>query len=350
MRIGRWFFVPWAVLLVLGYLALATGNAWLMYLAVSGLGVLVAEPLLRPPRADLWIELAAPARATVGDVTTWRVALANRGRRRTQPVLLTCTSDGYEPLELAAPALAAGERTEVLVPRTAARRAVAPGWSVHVRNPGAWLQWRPRVAVTEGSAPVIVHPPLVPVDVPPPGRASGCDDDAAPSPFGVDVHGVREWRHGDAAHDVHWRTSARRGRLVVVERELPRERRVAVVVTGPADAPRWEELVSVVASTAVDAVERGRSAALLARQDRLAPLCTGRRTALLDWCAALGNPGLPDEQLLRDAVGWLGRGGDLLLAAPLPLPPYVWDAARAVAAPAGVRVGALLLRVPAGVR
>jgi uncharacterized protein (DUF58 family) len=36
---------------------------------------------------------------------------------------------------------------------------------------------------------------------------------------GSDFHGVREYRHGDALRRVHWRTTARTGKLVVVEYE-----------------------------------------------------------------------------------------------------------------------------------
>ena len=38
---------------------------------------------------------------------------------------------------------------------------------------------------------------------------------------GTDLYGVREFRSGDALRRIHWRTSARRGQLVVREFEPP---------------------------------------------------------------------------------------------------------------------------------
>jgi uncharacterized protein (DUF58 family) len=45
-----------------------------------------------------------------------------------------------------------------------------------------------------------------------------------------DFYGVREWRGGDGRRLIHWRSSARLGRLVVRQFERPRTRDVAVVL------------------------------------------------------------------------------------------------------------------------
>jgi uncharacterized protein (DUF58 family) len=49
-------------------------------------------------------------------------------------------------------------------------------------------------------------------------------------PTGYDVHGVREWVEGESLHHVHWRSTARTGRLMVKELEDAPRDEVAVVL------------------------------------------------------------------------------------------------------------------------
>ncbi len=58
---------------------------------------------------------------------------------------------------------------------------------------------------------------------------SGTDRRRRPGPEG-DFFGVREWRAGDGRRLIHWRSSARLGKLVVRQFERPRSRDVAVVL------------------------------------------------------------------------------------------------------------------------
>jgi uncharacterized protein (DUF58 family) len=48
--------------------------------------------------------------------------------------------------------------------------------------------------------------------------------------IGHEVYGLRDHRSGDDARSIHWRTTARAGRLIAVEREQERRRRVWVVL------------------------------------------------------------------------------------------------------------------------
>jgi len=47
---------------------------------------------------------------------------------------------------------------------------------------------------------------------------------------GMDFHGVREWREGDALRRVHWPTTARTGRLAVVEWERAYQRDLVIAL------------------------------------------------------------------------------------------------------------------------
>src|SRR5205814_7311649 len=57
--------------------------------------------------------------------------------------------------------------------------------------------------------------------------------------LGLEVHSLRDHRDGEDARTIHWKSSARAGRLIGVDREQERRRRVCVVVdnrtlSGPA--------------------------------------------------------------------------------------------------------------------
>ncbi len=49
---------------------------------------------------------------------------------------------------------------------------------------------------------------------------------------GLDVRGVREWRPGDAVRHVHWRSTARTGRLTVLEYGEPTVDMFGVLIAG----------------------------------------------------------------------------------------------------------------------
>lgn len=80
-------------------------------------------------------------------------------------------------------------------------------------------------------------------------------------PSGFDVHSVREYEQGESLRTVHWKTTARRGRLMV--KELQDEPRDEVAVLLDADA-------SAVAGTSFDAQVRAAGSLLRAqaRRDR----------------------------------------------------------------------------------
>jgi len=175
-----------------------------------------------------------------------------------------------------------------------------------------------------------------------------------PDRSGLDVHGIREWRPGDQARQVHWRSTARRGQLVVLEREVPRGGSLTVLVVGPTSQPGFEQLVCVVASTAVAALAAGYAVTLLADQPGLEPvhaLAAGSqggsarpgapgRTQLLDWCSALEPPGLAGQAATQEALAEAGRGGRLHVAATT-APAAWWEAARRLAERSGVELAAL---------
>ena len=119
--------------------------------------------------------------------------------------------------------------------------------------------------------------------------------------------GLRELRDGDDRRDVHWRASARAGRLLVREREDESVREAAIHLdntlapdASAADDARLEKAISLAASLATTYIGRGYTVSLLARGDAV-PAGSGAAhlTRILRMLALLpaAAPGAP----------WTGR-------------------------------------------
>ncbi|MFN8074280.1 MAG: DUF58 domain-containing protein [Kineosporiaceae bacterium] len=137
-----------------------------------------------------------------------------------------------------------------------------------------------------------------------PRRLPGGGPDGESRLIGVDrlgtlPHGVREYRPGDDRRSVHWRSSARRGSLVVVERERRTADDAVVLVLCPPRRARvdphaaqlfadWEETVARAAWSLAAAASAGGTVVLAAagRGDVQArPVRTHEE--VLDWFALL---------------------------------------------------------------
>jgi uncharacterized protein (DUF58 family) len=107
-------------------------------------------------------------------------------------------------------------------------------------------------------------------------------------PSGFDLHSVREYEHGDSLRKVHWRTTARRGQLMVKELEDAPRDEVAVVLDADPEAVvggSFDVQVRAAGSLLLAHVRRGRRALLVingARQDQ-----HGVRSPEGDWREAL---------------------------------------------------------------
>jgi uncharacterized protein (DUF58 family) len=91
---------------------------------------------------------------------------------------------------------------------------------------------------------------------------------------------------------VHWRSSARRGRLVVTDRLEDVGCDLVIVLAAPAAQPGqadpgWEELIARLAATALATIAADGRVCLVAAIHGVPDLSTGHATAVLDWCAGL---------------------------------------------------------------
>ncbi len=103
------------------------------------------------------------------------------------------------------------------------------------------------------------------------------------------------FRAGDDPRSIHWKQTARTGRLIFMEREVEESRRLSIVFDNavgrlPDDAARsrFEHLVSEAATAGLDYLERGFEVELVTR-DAVLPFAAGarQRFALLETLALL---------------------------------------------------------------
>ena len=152
-----------------------------------------------------------------------------------------------------------------------------------------------------------------------------------PGPEG-DFYGVREWRGGDSLRYVHWRSSARTGKLVVRQFEQPRNRDVAILLDlwrpekpTAAERENVELAVSFAATVLSDLCRRGGSKVHLATYNEK-PHCLGgpASAALLqDMMKILAIlEGRPDDclpPLMDHALNQVASGAEIILVSTRPV-------------------------------
>lgn len=284
--------------------------------------------LSRPDLGSLRVLSRMPPRATVGETVDHGLVVRNSGRGWSPPLTLLSEVPGFAPLQVAVPALAPGDNAVLETPRTAVARAASSRHLTRVRTTEPFGLIEREVTAAQDQQ-CLVHPaPAAAVPVHPGGDGDDRDP-GVPDRAGTQPHGVREWRPGDSFRGVHWRSTARHGRLVVVEPERPRGRRVAVLVAGPAQdgQPGYESVLARAAATAVQALADGDEVLLAALGPVGPALVPQDPTSALDWFALLRPPHAPDviapatdpARLLARLRGWLGPGGALVVAAAEPV-------------------------------
>jgi uncharacterized protein (DUF58 family) len=130
--------------------------------------------------------------------------------------------------------------------------------------------------LVERRTEVIVFPAMSPLGRPPAPRAYAAGDESrGQRGRRGEFHGMHEYREGDDPRDIHWRSTARKGRTMVREYEDEAARRVTIFLdNGLPDGERCadelakdglERAVSVTASLCADFLERGYSVRLVTR-------------------------------------------------------------------------------------
>ncbi len=252
-------------------LGLGIGFGWVEWI-VAGLAALVLVVLAVPfllGRPDYDVDLGITAqRVVAGSEVTGAVRVANIGRRTALPGRLEVPV-GSGLVELALPLLRPGREIaqDLVVP--AARRGivtVGPVTAVRADPVGVFR----RELAFEDVHDLYVHPRTVGV----PSTSVGLvrDLEGAPTRHLVDsdvsFHAIRPYAPGDSRRQIHWKSTAKTGDLMVRQYEESRRSRIAVVLSCAtdeyADAGEFELGVSAAASIAVQAIRDGRDLDVMA--------------------------------------------------------------------------------------
>lgn len=317
-------------------LAQLTGSLWFMLLAGGCGGLILASLFVRHRLADLTLCLFGPSRVAVGDPVAQLLHVHNRGRRTSPPVLVTREVRGLDPVRIFVEPLPPGGVANVELTRPALSRGVTGVVRLRV-DAGAPLGLVASARMVTFPRQLVVHPIRVAPDrgaVP-----RGVTDEAVdprPGP-GLDLAGVRDYRPGDDPRHVHWRSTARRGHLIVTERGTGSVRTLRMIVVGPSTAPDWEAVVARAAATC-QAVQRDGGPILVATWAGLGPGIPapgGTPAELLDWWAGQDIAELPDPDAL---VRTLGPGGSFVVAVSGLVPEGWWSRVRELSAAVGVDV------------
>jgi uncharacterized protein (DUF58 family) len=297
---------PGAGLLVLGLvvaaLSRASGNGWLVLVTGASIALLLAS---RPRSCQLGgrrLSLTGPPRARAGAPFSRTVTVAlGTGCAAVPSSALVVASPLVEVPRLLVPPLGAGQEVAATTTWRALRRGRLELLDLTEATTGHFGLWRVEHRLRLG-CPLVVHPALAEPAVLVTSRYDSADPARATAPGGPDLAGLRAWRSGDERRDVHWRASARRGRLVVAERDAPLDRAWLLAVVGPPTSPADEAALATAAATACLALGRGPVHVVAAGPDGVRAAPTGSPTELLDWFADLAEVGAPSSATLLAAL------------------------------------------------
>ena len=255
----------WVVLLA----AVAVGTAgfilgWqeLVYVAVTLLGGMIFAVFFIFGRSafSVGIELT-PRRVVVGERAFGRMLVTNLSSRRSAPARFELPV-GAALAEFSVPSLAPQAENEDLFAVPTNRRAViTAGPAVSVRGDQLGLLRR-TVRWTE-PVELFVHPLTVRLAPSAAGLVRDLEGEITKTITNNDIsfHALRAYEPGDALRNVHWRTSARTGKLMVRQFEETRRSQLTLMHsaerTSYASDDEFEVAVSVTASLAVQVLRDG---------------------------------------------------------------------------------------------
>jgi uncharacterized protein (DUF58 family) len=201
------------------------------------------------PSLNVAIELD-PARVRVGTPAAGRLVATNNSRARLRALSVEVPV-GLNRATFPIPSLAAGASHDELFVVPTDRRAVIPiGPPTAVRTDPLGLLRRD--AVEQTTVELFVHPKIIGLDSLSPGLQRDLEGQASRDLSNSDLafHALRDYVPGDDRRHVHWRSSAKAGRLLVRQFQDTRRSQLTVVVDGAAASYRTDEEFELAMSAA----------------------------------------------------------------------------------------------------
>jgi uncharacterized protein (DUF58 family) len=250
---------------------------WVLAVAALLIGILIAGVLM-PLRGltGVTVTRAVPRTAVAGDRVPVTLGVENRSSGTRS--LFRVTDDFCGRAFAIVGSLAPRQSRTYQADREGARRGVHRSGVCELQTgaPFGVLRVNKRV---ELESPIVVYPKTYDASA---WRLRGPSAFPAPSSVG-DVSSVRDYRPGDPLRHIHWRSVARRGRLVV--REFDRETQATTAIV--ADVPSDPDVADAVASVACSIA----NAALRDGEVTLGGSRTRSSDAVLEWGARLAADG-----------------------------------------------------------
>jgi uncharacterized protein (DUF58 family) len=279
-----------------GFAAINTGNNLLYLLLGWLLSFIIASGILSEMTLRaLAVERRPPPRIFAGEPFLMEVVIKNGKPKRASYSIEVEDLQGKTPIDKRCYFLKIpeGKTQRTSYRHTFVKRGLytLTGYRLATKFPFALFR---KSRDVESALDVLVYPARVPVPRPPPRAATRGDAIADRLGRRGEFFGLREGRPGDDRRDVHWKSSARSGRLLVREYEDELARRVVIgvdnalpqavrdAVTDAALTPAHEAQVSAVeraisiaASLAAAYLEVGWTVELVSRRVHVPP-GTGR--------------------------------------------------------------------------
>lgn len=304
-------------------LAGSTAQAGWLFVLAAGVSALVgASLLIRHRLSAVAVERTLPEQVRAGDDVAVTLTVSNRGSATVPALRLEDHHPAFAARAILVEALPPGGRAVFEQVLSARRRGVyeqgrvtlTTGWPFGIVRsrrelvvPGALVvvpRW-----VQLGSFPIL-EPSSSPAEV---------LHERARTRAGEEYFGVREYRPGDPQRFVHWRSTARAGRLVVREFEEQVAAPLGLVLAGASagDAhgdPAFEALVEAAASIGLYALSTGHPLECVGAG---APrLSSPTRRALLRWLAGAAPADADPLPLVSELLAGVRRRGTVVVLAP----------------------------------
>lgn len=305
-----------AVLAVVSYaLGAALGYPVLVALAAGTFAILLAAACVVTVRPSVRLtRQVTPDRTTVGEPALGRIQVRNTARRPS--VAFTAVDRiGPESVTLEVRSVAPGGMRAVNYPLPAPRRGRIPlgPLTVERRDPFGLFRWARRQT---GDGVLWVHPRIHPMRALPVGVVldyEGRTHDNARLGT-VTFSALREYVPGDDPRQIHWRSTARLGTLVVREHVDTTEPTTTVVLdtrSGAFDAGSFEHAVEVAASVVRTVESIGRPVEL--RIIGEPPVPDDEAGSVLDRLALAARRPEADPATLLATVERVPAGGALVV-------------------------------------
>ena len=314
---------------LLGVRVLTQVGALLVVTVLAGVGWLVLEGRLQARGRLQLLRRVTPHPVTAGERAVVQVEVTSSGGAR--------RLDRLQVAERAARELSGSMPLRARVQRSAGRLVLS--YPIVPERRGRWavgpleVQRRDLFGVAQWRGPlgppmlIAVRPVVKELSIT--NRSASTDVDRAAlgsrTPA-ADDSSLRDYRQGDDLRRVHWRSSARRGQLMVRQDERSGRRPSSVLLDLPLDAAAAEWSISMAASMALALVSAGHHVRLLggdvlgAATDHHRPDADGAAAgALLDQTVDLTtppNPGTRNAWLLTavDTLSAQAGGAELVFA------------------------------------